>query len=297
MSELRTQRMHNQQSTTAPFLRNPLAKRVWGRLFGARSWTRLAGDFRERERAGLVSRPNYAYGMLRAADVARFFGKTEVAACEFGVATGKGLANMADLAEIIQGETGVRFRVVGFDTGSGLPPPSGYKDHPELWSGGDFPMGDPAKLKAELAGRADLVLGNIENTIEAFAASLTPACPLGFVSIDVDIYSGTVAALRGLTGPAECYLPAMSFYLDDVSSYFSNDACGELCAVHEHNAAHPLRPLHIDRSLPGRRAEAVAPWYRQMYVCHVLDHPYRQAPRERGVMTLEDHWKFMAALS
>ena len=288
--------MH-QRSISAPLLRNPLTKRIWRRLFGARSWTRLAGDFRERELSSLIPRANYAYGMLRAADVARYFGRSEVTVCEFGVATGKGLTNMADLAEIIQAETGIRFRVVGFDTGAGLPPPSGYKDHPELWSGGDFPMGDPDALKARLKGRADLILGNIHDTIAAFTASLTPESPVGFVSIDVDIYSGTVAALRGLEGPADCYLPAISFYLDDIGSYFSNDACGELCAVNEHNAANPLRPLYIDRSLPGRRAEAVASWYRHMYVCHVLDHPLRQTPRDRGALTLEDHWKFMAALS
>jgi len=286
-----------QRSVSVPLLRNSLSKKVWRRLFGARSWTKLAGDLRERELSGLVTRPNYAYGMLRAADVARFFGKTQVTVCEFGVATGKGLTNMADLAEIIRAETGVRFRVVGFDTGTGLPPPTGYKDHPELWSGGDFQMGDPEKLRAHLKGRAELILGDIHDTISAFQDSLTPESPLGFVSIDVDIYSGTVAALRGLSGSPECYLPAMSFYLDDIGSYFSNDACGELCAVNEHNAAHPMRPLHVDRSLPGRRPDAVARWYGHMYVCHVLDHPTRQAPRERGAMTLEDHWKFMASLS
>ncbi|MEP7303677.1 MAG: hypothetical protein ABI699_19340 [Caldimonas sp.] len=281
---------------SVPVLRTPLARKVWRRLFGEDSWTRLAGDFREKEQAGLVRRPNYAYGMLRAADVARFFGKTQVTVCEFGVATGMGLTNMADLADLIGGETGIRFRVVGFDTGAGLPPPGGYKDHPELWSGGDFPMGDPEQLRARLKGRAELVLGNIDDTIDAFTKTLTPDCPLGFVSIDVDIYSGTVAALRGLGGPADCYLPAISFYLDDISSYFSNDACGELCAVHEHNAAHPLRLLDVDRSLPGRRDHPVASWYRSMYVCHILDHAARTRPRERGSLTLQDHLEFMAAL-
>jgi len=286
-----------QRSISVPILRNPLSKKIWRRLFGARSWTNLAGDFRERELSGLVNRANYAYGMLRAADVARFFGKAQVTVCEFGVATGRGLTNMADLAEVIQAETGIRFRVVGFDTGAGLPPPNGYKDHPELWSGGDFPMGDPEKLRAQLKGRAELILGNIHDTIAAFTDSLTSDSPLGFVSIDVDIYSGTVAALRGLGGPAERYLPAISFYLDDIGSYFSNEACGELGAVNEHNLANPLRPVHIDRSLPGRRPDAVAWWYRSMYVCHVLDHPMRMAPRARGALTLQDHLKFMAALS
>ena len=277
-------------------MKTPLCRKVWNRLLGPRSWTKRAGTFREKELFGLINRPNYTYGLLRAADTASFFGKSAVTVCEFGVATGMGLTNMADVAQLIQAETGIRFRVVGFDTGAGLPPPGGYKDHPELWSGGDFAMEDPAKLRARLDGKAELILGDINNTIDAFAATLTTDCPLGFVSIDVDIYSGTVAALRVLNGQAELYLPAMSFYLDDVGSYFSNLACGELCAVNEYNVAHPMRPIDIDRSLPGRRPDGVASWYRSMYVCHVLDHPYRTRPRDRGALSLQDHMGFMAGL-
>jgi hypothetical protein len=277
-------------------MRTPLCRKIWQRLLGQRSWTKHAGSFREKEFLGLVTRANYTYGMLRAADTAAFFGKSEVTVCEFGVATGMGLTNMTEVAALIQAETGVRFRVVGFDTGAGLPPPTGYKDHPELWSGGDFAMEDPALLIAKLKGKAELILGDINDTIDAFTATLTPACPLGFVSIDVDIYSGTVSALRALGGSPESYLPAISFYLDDVGSYFSNFACGELCAVNEHNQAHPTRPIDIDRSLPGRRPDAVAAWYRSMYVCHVLDHPFRIQARERGSLSLQDHLKFMAAL-
>jgi hypothetical protein len=234
--------------------------------------------------------------MLRAADTARFFGKDAVTVCEFGVATGRGLSNMATLARIIQDETGVRFRVVGFDTGGGLPPPRGHKDHPELWSGGDFSMGDINELRRRLGSEVELVLGDIADTIEPFSRSLTEASPLGFVSIDVDIYSGTVSALKALGGDAQLYLPAVSFYLDDVGSYFSNEYCGELCAVAEHNQAQPVRPICIDRSLPGRRPEGFVPWHRSMYVCHVLDHPYRNSPRDRGSLSLEDHRRYMSAL-
>jgi hypothetical protein len=235
--------------------------------------------------------------MLRAADVARYFGKSSVTACEFGVATGAGLTNMAELAEVIRKETGVRFRVVGFDTGTGLPPPTSYKDHPEMWSGGDFSMGNAQPLRERLKGRADLILGNIKDTIDPFVATLTPDCPLGFVSIDVDIYSGTVAALRALSGASDLYLPAISFYFDDVGSFFSNESCGELCAIAEHNAARPQRPIHPDRSLPGRRRDSFLGWYRSMYVAHILDHPSRNHPRERASLSLLDHLKFMAALS
>jgi hypothetical protein len=273
-----------------------LVRRIWRRTAGDRSWTARFGDFRERELYGLIPRANYMYGMLRAADVARFFGRSHVTACEFGVATGMGLTNMVEVAEQIEAETGVHFRIVGFDTGAGLPEPGGFKDHPEMWSRGDFPMGNPEQLRTRLKGKAELVLGNIDDTIGAFAATLTPECPLGFVSIDVDIYSGTVAALKGLQGPAEHYLPAISFYLDDVGSFFNNEVCGELGAVNEHNAAHPLRPIGVDRSLPGRRADMLARWHRHMHVCHILDHPLRTKARERGSLTLQDHAAFMAAL-
>ncbi len=276
--------------------RLPLARRISRRLIGPKAWTKRTGSFREREAYGLISRPNYAYGLLRAADTARFFGKKAVTVCEFGVATGRALSNMATLAATIESETGVSLRIVGFATGKGLPAPRGYKDHPELWSGGDFAMGDPEELKRQLGGKVELVLGDIADTIDRFTASLTPTCPLGFVSIDVDIYTGTVAALRGLAGAADLYLPAMSFYFDDVGSYFSNEYCGELCAIAEHNLAHPMRAICVDRSLPGRRPESFMPWHRSMYVCHVLDHPHRNAPRARDAMSLEDHWQFMEGL-
>jgi hypothetical protein len=87
------------------------------------------GDFRTRERFGLITRANYAYGMLRAADMARCFGKKRVTVIEFGVASGAGLLNMVNLAPIIETETGIELRIVGFYTGAGLPPVQGYKDH------------------------------------------------------------------------------------------------------------------------------------------------------------------------
>ena len=98
-----------------------------------------SGTFREKELFGLINRENYAYGMLRAADTARFLGKKKATVCEFGVATGNGLVNMIDLAGPITAETGVEFRIVGLDTGEGLPTVDGFRDHPELWSIGALP--------------------------------------------------------------------------------------------------------------------------------------------------------------
>jgi len=100
----------------------------------------MAGDFRTKEQYGLIERPNYAYGMLRAADCAKYFGHDEVTVVEFGVASGGGLTNMVDLAKVIEQETRVKLHIFGFDTVAGLPNVHGYKDHPEIWNAGDFTM-------------------------------------------------------------------------------------------------------------------------------------------------------------
>lgn len=285
--------MQQKNKATAPL---SFSQRVWRKIIGTRRWTLQNGSFRDKEQSGLVDRSNYAYGMLRAADTAAYFGKSAVTVCEFGVARGWGLMNMAKLADMISTETGVDVRVFGFDTGKGLPPPTSYKDHPELWSAGDFLMDDPEDLRKRLGNRTTLILGDIADTVDAFRESLTSTAPIGFVSIDVDIYSGTVSALRALHGSSDKYLPAISFYFDDVASYFNNFASGELCAVAEHNAAFPHRPIDIDRSLPGIRTDIDHRWNKHMYVCHILDHPARMSPPQRPPLNLMEHLQHMGPL-
>ncbi len=252
------------------------------------AWVRVFGTARARERLGLLSpRPAYAYGMFRAADHARAFGYPGVTVVEFGVATGAGLMAMVDLAEVIGRETGVRFRVVGFDAAGGLPPPRGFKDHPELWSAGDFAMVNREELERRLAGRAELILGDIADTVDGFARSISSDAPLGFVALDVDYYSSASAALRAFDGPPESCLPAVSLYLDDVAMFVANRWCGELAAVEEFNERHERRKIDRDRSLPGRRPYKSVGWYDRMYVLHVLDHPQRARPADRGALDLD----------
>src|SRR6266481_2975933 len=115
-------------------LARKIQRKIWKQVLGETSWVSRNGDFRDRERYGLIGRSNYVYGMLRAADCAKYFGKQRVTAIEFGVASGAGLLNMADTAQLIESETGISFNIVGFDTGAGLPEVAGYKDHPEIWN-------------------------------------------------------------------------------------------------------------------------------------------------------------------
>jgi hypothetical protein len=264
-------------------------------LLGDGSWTKRYGDFRARERYGLISRSNYLYGMLRAADVAKYFGKQRVTVIEFGVASGAGILNMASLAPEIKKETGVELRIVGFDTGSGLPPVQGYKDHPEIWSPGDFVTEDRDRLLQELGGRAEIIWGDINDNIDSFIDAIDPSEPIGFISIDVDLYSATGAALRGLTKASEKYNPAISMYFDDVRFFFANKWAGELAAIAEFNAEHDLRKIDRDRSLPGHRPVKAESWYSQMYICHILDHEARQKPRARRELNIGCHADFMAS--
>lgn len=233
--------------------------------------------------------------MLRAADVAKFFGKKRVTAIEFGVASGAGLLNMISLASAVEKETGVEFRIIGFDSGRGLPKVEGYKDHPEIWSSGDFATENRDSLVRKLNGRAEIIWGDIANSVGPFTDALDPAAPLGFISIDVDIYSAAKAALKCLTGRSEIYNPAVSMYFDDVSFFFANNWAGELAAIAEFNEEHAFRKIGRDRSLPGHRAVMAEGWYSAMYVCHILDHEARQKPRERQQLTIQAHADFMTS--
>jgi hypothetical protein len=269
-------------------------RRIWTHFFGEPSWISHSGDFRAREQYGLIVRANYLYGMLRAADVAKYCGKKRVTVIEFGVASGAGLLNMIGLAPLVEKETGIELRIVGFDTGKGLPHVEGYKDHPELWRTGDFATEDREGLMRKLGSRAEIIWGDIADTIGPFTDSIDPSAPIGFISVDLDIYSATAAALLCLTGQAEKYNPSISMYFDDVSFFFANEWAGELAAISEFNEEHEFRKIGPDRSLPGRRP-VLSNWYSKMYVCHVLDHEIRQSPRDRRELAIKDHLEFMAA--
>jgi hypothetical protein len=270
-----------------------ISEKLWRRIYGDAVWVNRNGSFRDREQFGLISRANYLYGMLRAADCAKYFGKTRVTVIEFGVASGAGLLNMVELASLITAETGVAFRIVGFDTGKGLPQVQGFKDHPEIWNPGDFAMENRDTLLRKLDDRAEIIWGDIADTIKPFTKSITPDAPIGFISVDVDIYSATKSALLCLTGDPEKYTPAVSMYFDDVSFFFANDWAGELAAIAEFNQEQDARKIGRDRSLPGHRPIKADGWYSTMYVCHILDHVARQTTVDRPKLTIRAHADFM----
>jgi hypothetical protein len=192
---------------------------------------------------------------------------------EFGVAGGAGLVEMSRQARLATAATGVRIDVYGFDTGEGLPKPTDYRDLPYIWREGDFTM-DVAALRTRLP-EAHLVLGNITDTVAEFLDDRRPA-PIGFVSVDVDFYSSTAAALRIFAGDHKYFLPRVFCYLDDTvgddDQILHNDYVGELRAVGEFNEANETLKIAPINGLRHKRA-VPAPWNDNIFALHRFDHP------------------------
>ncbi|MEE1928915.1 hypothetical protein V1J52_12135 [Streptomyces sp. TRM 70351] len=223
-------------------------------------------------RFGLVERPHYAYGVRRATELAARLGHRGVTVVEFGVAGGNGLLTLAEHARYYADATGVAVRVVGFDSGRGMPASADRRDVPYLFGPGFYTM-DERRLRARL-GTAELVIGDLAETLPGYLSSRADTLrdhPVGFVSLDLDYYSSTVTALGLFRGPAhEHLLPRVTCYLDDLPG--TTEQIGEAAAVDDFNAAHPGRA--IGRVL-GLRAFTPfdPPWADQIYVHHRLDHP------------------------
>ena len=257
---------------TEPLHLNAIAAAVWA-----------FGSYRDKIAFDLVVRPQHAFGILRAADEAKRIGIRRVTLIEFGVASGAGIMNMAYIAERVTRETGVRFDLYGFDTGEGMPPPADHRDHPEYYQAGDFQM-DAAHLRAALPDSVHLVLGDLRDTVPAFLAARSEDTPIGFVTLDVDYYWSTVAALRVLTADPCLYLPLTTAYFDDVLLDNHNSWQGQLLAIHDFNEANSMRKLEHHRFLENQRVFRNASWLKQIYSLHVMDHPARSTlAMNRGV--------------
>jgi hypothetical protein len=234
----------------------------------------LFGGFRSRVAFDLVIRQQHAYAILASADLARELGIGEVTLVEFGVAAGAGILNICEIASRVTRETGVKFRVFGLDTGKGMPPPQSYRDHPEIYQQGDFPM-DPEALRRALPSNATLVIGELRDTVGPLLRDVSPAAPIGFVSIDVDYHSSTRDALAVFDGAPTQYLPRVQVYLDDLEHPSHNSWCGERRAVLEFNERHELRKIEQHAFLKSYRIFRNARWIDHMFTLHALDHPSR----------------------
>jgi hypothetical protein len=248
----------------------------------------LFGSYKMKIACDLVVRQQYAFSLLKTAELALAQGLRSVTVIEFGVAAGAGLVNICEISRNITKLTGVDFEIFGFDSGRGMPPPRDHRDHPEVFSEGSFPLIDRSALIRALPPNAKLILGDIEETLPSFIANLSPTSPVGFVVIDVDYYSSAKECLNVFIGAPDHYLPWTLVYLDDTGFESANPWAGELLAVREFNDENEMRKIHLFTGLRHKRLFKHTSWFDQVYLLHVLDHARRSvsgASKEIKVLT------------
>ncbi|MCH8868948.1 MAG: hypothetical protein IIC85_04500 [Chloroflexi bacterium] len=222
----------------------------------------------------LVPRQPYAYGLMEAFKLARGLRVERLVMIEFGVASGAGLLNLCELADKLGTHYGVEARVVGFDTGTGMPPALDYRDHPEKYLEGDYMPVDSDQLRKELPLNCDLIFGDIAETLPVFLDSMEENEKIGFVSVDVDYYSSAKKCLAIADAPVEYCLPRIPVYLDDVNNLDHNEFCGELLAVKEYNERNELSKISKMNRIRQWRIFKNAIWLDSMYWIFKFDHPY-----------------------
>ena len=247
------------------FLRTPSSavQAVWKR--------KPVGSFDLRCRFDIFSRPAYAYGVQQGAYLASRLGLPAISVIEFGVAGGRGLLALEEIARLASRAYGVKIEVYGFDRAVGLPKTSDFRDLPYTWEEGFFEM-DVDELRSRLT-EASLVIGDIADTVPTFVDTHDPA-PVAFVAIDLDYYSSTVDALRIFDVAESKVLPRVLCYFDDIvgeDHVLQNDLVGELSAIREFNLDRketkilPVNGLSAKRVLP-------ADWNDSMLAMHRFDH-------------------------
>jgi hypothetical protein len=192
---------------------------------------------------------------------------------------------LAGHAQQIKRKTGVAVNVVGFDSGVGLPAVVDWRDAPWVYSPGDYP-GDLSALEKCLAGRATLVLGDIRDTFSRWLC--VEHGPVGFIAIDVDYYSSTVAILDALAScDAEALLPIASVYLDDILCFGVPRCAGELAAVAEFNRNNPTRQFDRADWVSEFRPYREALWLKRLFDLYCFDHPKMKCCGARQIRRLD----------
>tara|TARA_R110000787_G_scaffold32138_19_gene85009 strand:- start:4940 stop:5839 length:900 start_codon:yes stop_codon:yes gene_type:complete len=240
----------------------------------------LFGNLESKINYDLILRQQHAFSLLEAAKQAKKNGIKKISAIEFGVANGAGLLNIIKISKKIEKRTGVKFQIYGLDSGKGMPKPIDYKDHPEYYSEGDFPMNYEC-LSKELPDNVELILGDIADTVKILEKKISKESPIGFISFDLDYYSSTVSAFELLKmNKEECFLPLTYFYFDDISSPNHNEYSGVLLAIKEFNISSKFRKIEYNKFLINKRIFTRGKWIKQIYFFHSFDHPLRKEIKE-----------------
>ncbi|MEO6475535.1 MAG: hypothetical protein ABIQ96_10480 [Luteolibacter sp.] len=220
--------------------------------------------------SGNSVRPNYTWAVLQSAHLAKTLGYKRFSVLEFGVAGGLGLTSLEETARRVEALLGIGIDVYGFDTGVGLPAAMDYRDMPNIYTVGTYQM-DVEALRSRLK-KAKLILGPISETMGGFLAS-NPA-PVGFISVDVDIYTSSVDCLKVLEADESLLLPRVHCYFDDIMGASCADFLGERLAMNEFNETHKdakISPIYgLWHYVPRKYSQDL--WPHMMFMAHLLSH-------------------------
>jgi len=122
-------------------------------------------------------------------------------------------------------------------------------------------------LRARLLPGTELILGDVRQTVPEFVSR--QLCPLGFLAMDLDLYSSTKQAPEILRLPNSKMLRRVFLYFDDIFLPENHRFGGERLAIDEFNDENQFVKIDrwyslCDRIFRDRR------WVQQMYVAHDL---------------------------
>jgi hypothetical protein len=215
-----------------------------------------------------LRRPHYVWGGIQGLNLAKALGINRVSFIEFGVAGGNGLTALEGLADTLEPAFRIKIDIYGFDAAGGMPKARDYRDTPNLWQEGFYPM-DPEKLQARLK-RTKLHLGPVEETVPEFVAS-RPA-PVAFVAFDLCYYSSTAKALGIFDAHQSALLPRVHCFFRNTLGRTFGDFNGERLAISEFNANHEVRNISKIYGLQYYVGSNIGRWVDQYYMAHICDH-------------------------
>ena len=103
--------------------------------------------------------------MLESAIQAKKLGYENITVLELGVAGGNGIIALEKYKKNIEKLTKVKIRIVGFDTGEGLPKIDNKFDLPFYWKAGQFKT-DKKKLETQIDSK--IIYGDVNDTMDEF---------------------------------------------------------------------------------------------------------------------------------
>lgn len=235
------------------------------------------------EKLPFSKRPDICVAICLATAQSICWGKKGVSLIELGVYKGVGLHFIIKVAEYLANNTGMKYNIYGFDSFEGLPELGGFEDHNEIWKKGQYkPDNTYDEMVEEFKGKAVLVKGDVKSTVKRFLLEqLDTNYPIGFISLDLDLYSSSKSGLKILEDAnSDKYIPTVIMIVDDQDYLVTyNDWCGEGLAIREFNIVNKFRKIQNRKEI-----------YQRLRCVHILDHCLRTG-KEKGRKLLKLNFK------